>query len=278
MIQNALTNVPRTYLGLGKLIESLRAMQGWVALPDREQIEVLVAVRYFQLEALDSLKQFESNDYLRIALERRSDFTAGFQDWIAAPRRLLALTALRTLLAQVLAKGPLEFALGVGQSTTRIEKNSRPFQRADPTYAGWLASSKPVPFLSVQDQLTIDALIANRLMDIGRHCVLPEFRLGHSPFFDDSDVEQLESEGYFVKEGFSSEAQTSRLREIVYDLASVEASKGKGYFYGNGNRLQRIYNLLNKSSSFVELFLNARRYMKYCSGFLGAKAGTRLII
>ncbi len=271
MTQNSLAIVPRTYLGLGKLIESLRATPGWTSVPDHGRIELLVAIRYLQLDSLDSLKKFESNDYLRRAMGRRSDSPYGFQNWIASPQYQVALSALRALLATAATGEKIEFSECSGEGPVRILINGHPIEKASVAYTDWIASSQPVSFLPGLDRLTIDVLNAIQLRSIGRHCSLPEFRLGHCAFFDESEIGQLETQGYFVREGFCSPVQTARLREIVYELAAKEASEGRAYFYGNEGRLQRVYNLLDKSPAFSEHFLEQAAIFELLQRFFGGK-------
>jgi len=270
MTLNFFNNVPRTYLGLSKLIESLRMMPGWGALPDQMQIELLVAICYLRIGAVDGIKQFETNDYFRRALGRRNAIDLGIEDWLNSSRGIAALSALREFFtnAQKVEDSPYKFLLNESKGSP-VLVNSELRDGFGTAWEEWFKWEDPFRLISEYDRLMVDVLITNRLFDISRSCVFPEFRLLQNRFCDDVDAEHLESQGYLIKPGFLSDLQIMELREIVYELAKVESINNEAYFYGNENRLQRIYNILNKSPKFAEIFLGRAEIFELLQQFFG---------
>lgn len=61
--------------------------------------------------------------------------------------------------------------------------------------------------------------------------------------------------GYLIIKDFLTPEQMSELKEITHTLAKQELEKESAYLYGNGNKLQRVYNLLNKHEKYRELLV-----------------------
>ena len=274
MTLNLFSNVPRTYVGLSKLIESLRMMPNWSALPDRLQIELLVAICYLRIGAIEDLKQFEANDYFRRALGRRNENAVEIQSWITSSQGISALSALRSFVTTTQSEecGTFKFSLDESLGVIPIHSSNGLLENFGAVCADWFKWEHPFPLLMQNDRLALDILITNRILNVGRECVFPEFRLFQQRFFDDDDAEHLESQGYLIKPSFLSELQTLQLREIVYELAARESINSDAYFYGNENRLQRVYNLLNKSSIFAELLLGRPEIFELLQQFFGGNS------
>jgi ectoine hydroxylase-related dioxygenase (phytanoyl-CoA dioxygenase family) len=71
--------------------------------------------------------------------------------------------------------------------------------------------------------------------------------------FTDEAKQQFQEKGYVIIEGVLSPEEVSTVRGIVMELADWERRKGTAFLYGEGNSLQRIWNLLNKHEVFREL-------------------------
>lgn len=86
-----------------------------------------------------------------------------------------------------------------------------------------------------------------------------------SPHNEPSDVilQNLRNDGYYVFNNFFNQDYFHKLKEETQRLTSQEA-EGKGYFYGQDDKNQRIYNLISKSSIFVD-FLNCPFIHKLCN-------------
>jgi ectoine hydroxylase-related dioxygenase (phytanoyl-CoA dioxygenase family) len=73
-------------------------------------------------------------------------------------------------------------------------------------------------------------------------------------FTHDLHSEFLEN-GYLIIKDFLTPQQVSELKQITHSLAHQELEKESAYLYGNGNKLQRVYNLLNKHQKYRELLV-----------------------
>lgn len=60
-------------------------------------------------------------------------------------------------------------------------------------------------------------------------------------------------DGYLVIENFLRPEQLQAFRDITQQLAQQALDADNAYLYGNDNRLQRVYNLLNKHAMFRDL-------------------------
>jgi len=263
--------VPRTYLGLSKLIESLRMLSGWNGLPDLMEVELLVAISYFRIGSVDGLRQFESNDYLRRALGRRSAVGAEFDEWIRGGRGSIALSKIRELIeaSPALRHSPRKASLNANNFKPQ-QLGGESSENLSAVSEGRPKCNQPFPLISESDRVMLEELIEDRIISIGRSCALPEFRLRKRRFWTEEDEDFLESRGYLVKPGFLSDEHTNQLRGMVYDLATTESINGEAYFYGNENRLQRVYNLLSKSNKFAELFLARPEVYEVAHQFFGS--------
>jgi hypothetical protein len=64
---------------------------------------------------------------------------------------------------------------------------------------------------------------------------------------------ELESKGFGVVNGFLDQKSLEQLKKITTIIANSEVKNGTGYFYGQPNGSQRIYNLIAKHPIFVDL-------------------------
>lgn len=71
--------------------------------------------------------------------------------------------------------------------------------------------------------------------------------------FTDEAKRHFQQKGYVIVEGVLSPEKVSAVREIVVKLADWERRQGTAFLYGEGHKLQRIWNLLNKHEMFREL-------------------------
>lgn len=71
--------------------------------------------------------------------------------------------------------------------------------------------------------------------------------------FTELAKQQFEEQGYAIVQGVLSSEEVSYVRAKIVELADWERSQGTAFLYGEGNRLQRIWNLLNKHEIFREL-------------------------
>lgn len=67
--------------------------------------------------------------------------------------------------------------------------------------------------------------------------------------------QQFLEQGYLIIEDFLTPAQVAELKDITHGLAKDELQNKSAYLYGHGNKLQRVYNLLNKHQKFRELIV-----------------------
>ncbi|WP_135076046.1 phytanoyl-CoA dioxygenase family protein [Terasakiella sp. SH-1] len=91
------------------------------------------------------------------------------------------------------------------------------------------------------------------LQDIAQKELAPELCTAEASPFTASKRKQLDELGYMVIENVLSEEEVAQARDIVLRLAQWEEEQGCAHFYGNENRLQRIWNLLNKHEMFREV-------------------------
>ena len=64
---------------------------------------------------------------------------------------------------------------------------------------------------------------------------------------------ELESKGFGVVNGFLDQKSLEQLKKITTIIANSEVKNGTGYFYGQPNGSQRIYNLIAKHPIFADL-------------------------
>lgn len=282
MSDQLVTRVPRTYLGLSKVLETARGLPGWSALPEVAALELLIAVVYFRVSSTSQFQQFETNDYIRLALGRKEALPIDFHGWLTGHQCQAAATGLCNFVAHMQAPlseahyrlvfsteegecvyasvprgdDPPRFAaVAMGrypsdpQLATSVPSNLSP-------WADWFSWPEAPSGLTCRARLAVDAFLSNCLIEIGKRCSMFEFRLGRQHFLSSADKNSLEFNGYLVKEGFLEESKAIQLRDIVRRIAAKEAGNGKAYFYGNGNKLQRVYNVLNKSHEFSDWFLS----------------------
>lgn len=255
--------------------------RGWSALPEVADLELLIAVIYFRVSSTAHFQRFETNDYLRLALGRKEALPLDFHEWLTGSQCRAAVTGLGSFMthAQVTSAaapsrlilstadggriyantpnrdGPPRFASAAmghhppdPQSTASVPSNRSP-------WADWFDWPTAPAGLDCHARLMVDAFLSNCLIEVGKCCSMYEFGLGRRHFLSQADKLGLESNGYLVKEGFLEESKAIHLRDLVRRVAAAEAEKGEAYFYGNGNKLQRVYNLLNKAPEFAEWFL-----------------------
>lgn len=88
-----------------------------------------------------------------------------------------------------------------------------------------------------------------------------------SPHSQPSDIilQNLKDDGYYVFNNFFQDNYFHKLKQATISLASNEAN-GKGYFYGQNEKNQRIYNLISKDNIFVE-FLNCPFMHNLCNQY-----------
>jgi ectoine hydroxylase-related dioxygenase (phytanoyl-CoA dioxygenase family) len=70
--------------------------------------------------------------------------------------------------------------------------------------------------------------------------------------FNEQAKQHFEEHGYVIFEGVLSEEEVGLLRGIVLELAEWEREQGSAFLYGD-NKLQRVWNLINKHEIFREL-------------------------
>lgn len=122
----------------------------------------------------------------------------------------------------------------------------------------YIADFKTRYNLNASDDQGTQALVhihmftTNCLKLIGHYGLTGEISQAHSLFTEESK-QFLDENGYVVIKGVLSDDEVRHLREIVKKIAKWETDQGTAYFYGGSNRLQRIYNLLNKHKDFREL-------------------------
>jgi ectoine hydroxylase-related dioxygenase (phytanoyl-CoA dioxygenase family) len=64
---------------------------------------------------------------------------------------------------------------------------------------------------------------------------------------------EIKSSGFYIINDFLNKKSLKQIKEITSIIATSEAKKGTGYFYGETNANQRIYNLIAKHPIFVDL-------------------------
>lgn len=65
--------------------------------------------------------------------------------------------------------------------------------------------------------------------------------------------EKFEQDGYLIIENFLTNDEVAELKKITEVIAENELKNNEAYLYGNGNRLQRVFNILNKHKRFRDL-------------------------
>jgi ectoine hydroxylase-related dioxygenase (phytanoyl-CoA dioxygenase family) len=96
-----------------------------------------------------------------------------------------------------------------------------------------------------------------------------EFRLGQQRFFSEQDLALLEEQGFIVKKEFLPREDLATLRCITYEISRKQRDAKSAYFYGNENKAQRIYNLLEKSTEFSDLFISRPAIFEIVHRFFG---------
>jgi len=277
-----LNSAPRTYLGLTLIIQNLRKKSGWLNLLNCSFIELLVAMSYLRIQTSNDLKRYESNEYFRKAINIKSLNILGFDHWINCSDSLLSFIELCEFWLKedtcinnyknnlfsihingfnIIACGdsynhpPLRFF--IKSDATDIDYVNFDLCKFD--ISEWLKwfqwDQRPVT-PNNKTWLFIDVLITNCILEIGLTSVLPEFRLGYRRYLTDYDCDLLETNGYLIRENFVCDSDVHFLKSIVNDLSKIETLKGISFNYGNDNKLQRVYNLIDKSPFFHSLFLN----------------------
>lgn len=71
--------------------------------------------------------------------------------------------------------------------------------------------------------------------------------------FTDDHKLQFKKDGYFILENILDDAQLALVRKAVEYLAKAEYDLGLSHLYSGSGKLQRVWNLLNKSSVFRDI-------------------------
>lgn len=81
----------------------------------------------------------------------------------------------------------------------------------------------------------------------------------------DEILESLKTDGYYVFENFFESSYFKKLEAKTKEIASNE-SNDVGYFYGQNERNQRVYNLISKDKVFVD-FINCSFIHDLCNRY-----------
>lgn len=65
--------------------------------------------------------------------------------------------------------------------------------------------------------------------------------------------EKFDRDGYLIIKNFLSNDEVGELKKMTEVIAEKEVESNEAYLYGNGNKLQRIFNILNKHQKFRDL-------------------------
>ncbi len=65
--------------------------------------------------------------------------------------------------------------------------------------------------------------------------------------------QKFEQDGYLIIENFLSVHEVDEFKKITEIIAENELKQNEAYLYGHGNRLQRVFNILNKHEKFRDL-------------------------
>jgi len=221
-------NYRNSYLGVRLLIEYYRK---WLACQERilseaqsELSAITLATIYLGIDRLETLADFESNDYFKNAV---------------------GVTLLSTQDVLIFCQSD--------QLTMLIDLTDRQF-KDNPREKGessvhWLQTINYRAFAAFERYISF----FKREMALSH--TLPEFRADDAQFLTADETEHLETHGYLVKEAFLSPTEVEELRLQTSDLARVALEAGNAYVYGNGNKLQRVYNLIDKAEVFRSLVI-----------------------
>lgn len=266
-------DVPRTYLGLKKILDHLRSLESWSNLHDREMLEILIAIYYLEVDSDKGLKYFESNDYLRSALSIKSLTLRSFFEWLGYANIDQHMNTLRSLISKherfesTLAK--MSADCPQNQLKDDLHQVLQSPGRLNAHCEHWFTERFNAPPLNQADSASIRLLIAICILYIAEDCLLPEFRLWQLRYICDDDLRELEEKGYVIKENFINESILHELSKVLQSLARTEASEQRAYLYGNDDKLQRVYNLIDKDTAFVSHFLNRKEIYEIAHSFFG---------
>jgi len=261
--------MPRTYLGLSELILSVRKIPGWSSLNKLDLIEAAIAITYLSIDTKENIKRYQTNDYLRTALTRKTALPSDLLRQLSNDEGIQPLYPLRDFLKTLSqADFPLEYQLTKDYQVS-LNKRSDMKSRSADDYLRWIVFEGGNSPLKPDDRISVRYIILYCLTAIGKSCVLPEFNFSDQAWSRLDQFEKLENDGYLVIENFIKAPDLDELRTEIYEIAAQEIKSEIAHLYGANNKLQRVYGLPVKSNASVNLLLMRPEIYELLHRFFG---------